>query len=320
MTESQLRTVVIGLGYVAQNIHLPILFTKKSIKERIKVVGIRAKTEESMKKTASKYKVDKLFSSLEEIADEKIDIAFVLSPKETHAEITKSLLQCGIDVFCEKPIATNLADAKKVVEIAKKHKRILMIGFNRRYAPVCQKAKEVFNENPPDVCFVEKNRPGTEYRATLENAIHMVDLMRYYCGEYEEVSGLSQYTDPYYETTTTAQIRFKNNSIGLLLANRSSGQWLEKIELYGQNKTVIVDFPERVTIQYHDHEETIARTPLAMGWAQATDRLGFEQEIEHFLECIKNRQIPITSGKEALKTHVLMDAILTKAGLPNLSN
>jgi virulence factor len=318
MKENRLRAVIIGLGYIAKNIMLPILLTSKSAREQIEVIGICAKTEKSMNQVAAQYNVKKLYQDVESIRSDEIDIAFVLTPKQTHFAIVESLLEKGIDVFCEKPIATNLQQSRDLVRRADKMNRILMIGFNRRYAPAIQRAKAEYLNEAPDICFVEKNRPGTEYRATLENAIHMVDLLRFFCGEAKNVQAKAQYDDPYYETSATAQIAFENGAIGMLVANRSAGQWVEKVELDGQGKTVMVDFPERTTIQYKDHEEVFTLTPMAMGWAQAFDRLGFNAEIDHFIECVLERRVPITSGQEAVKTLELMNAILTEAGLPNL--
>ena len=81
-----------------------------------------------------------------------------------------------------------------------------MIAFNRRYAPVYRKAKEIYGQISPDVLIAQKNRPASEYRATLENAIHMVDILRYFCGECIKVGACSKFTDPLYETLTTAQL------------------------------------------------------------------------------------------------------------------
>ena len=58
-----------------------------------------------------------------------------------------------------------------------------MVDFNRRYAPVYVAGRAAFGAEPARrFCVAQKNRPGSEYRATFENAIHMVDLLRWYCG------------------------------------------------------------------------------------------------------------------------------------------
>src|SRR4029453_11643475 len=104
-----------------------------------------------------------------------------------------------------------------------------MVGFNRLYAPVYVAAREAFAERRPEACLALKNRPGTEYRATLENAIHMVDLLRWFCGEAVDVQGGAAFTDPYRETTAAATLRFDSGALAVLLANRSSSHWVERL-------------------------------------------------------------------------------------------
>ena len=193
-----------------------------------------------------------------------------------------------------------------------------MIGFNRRYAPVCQKAKEVYTDRLPDVIIGQKNRPATEYHATLENAIHIVDLMRFFGGEVQNVTAISKFTDPDYETFTTAQLHFENGAAGMLIADRSSGQWEESIEIHGGNRSVFIRMPDSVTVVDSEEKHTTEMTPLAMGWARSEDKLGFSYAIRIFLDCIKENRTPLTNAADAFKTHVLLDQIFRNAGLPGM--
>ena len=205
-----------------------------------------------------------------------------------------------------------------MAERAEKTGRTLMIGFNRRFAPVYQKAKEVYKDQVPDVIIAQKNRPASEYRATLENAIHMVDLMRYLSGECVSVEAHSIYTDPCYETLCTAQLQFENGTVGMLVADRASGQWVETMEIHGHNRSVYVNAPDSIKVVDEKEAHVTTLTPLAMGWAKVEDKLGFADQDAHFFDCLKNGAVPLTSAADAFKTHELMNRILTAAGLPNL--
>jgi virulence factor len=313
-TEQVFRAAVIGLGSIARRIHLPIL----AANERVEVVGALARRPGTVAELARCYNLGQPFTSLDELIRSGPDVAFVFTPKETHREIAIRLLREGIDVYCEKPMATTLRGGEEMVEVARETRRVLMIGFNRRFAPAYARAHAVTRESGVDVCLAEKNRPQTEYRATLENAIHMVDLLRWFGGEAQEVSAFSQHVDPYYETSVTAQIRFDSGALGVLIANRSAGQWLERMEVYGGNRTTLVEAPERVTVQYAEQEVSTAETPLDFGWAGAASRLGFRQAIDHFLDSVRDRTEPLTSPADAFQTHVLMDRILRSCGLPAL--
>lgn len=310
----KVRVGVIGTGYVAKNNYLPILAQM----EDIEFVGIMAKNYENAVRAAKSYGAEHAVASIEELVNLDLDCVFVLTPKEVHYEQVSFLLEHGIDTFCEKPLATTLKDCEALVELQKKTGKKLMIGFNRRYAPVVTAAKEVWKDKGPDVIIAQKNRPQTEYHATLENAVHMIDLMRYFCGEAKEVKAISKYEDRDYETFTTAQIEFENGSSGILIADRSAGQWEENLEMHGNNQTVRIEMPESVKIVDNEQSHITELTPLAMGWAKSEDKLGFSYAVKHFFECIREDKEPLTNPADAYKTHELLNRVLVSAGLPGM--
>lgn len=314
MAKDKIRVGVIGVGYVAKNNFLPVLPQF----DDVEFVGLMAKNLENAKKAQRMCGAEHAVATIEEFVDLGLDCAFVLTPKECHADQISFLLNQGLDVYSEKPMATTLKDAAHIADVAEKTGQKLMIGFNRRYAPVCQRAKEVYTDRLPDVIIGQKNRPQTEYRATLENAIHIVDLMRYYGGEVRNVNAISKFTDPYFETFTTAQMEFESGASGILVADRSAGQWEETIEMHGGGRSVLIKMADSVTITDEKEQHTMEMTPLAMGWAKSEDKLGFTNAIRHFLDCVKNDQTPITNAVDAFKTHELMDRILRSAGLPSM--
>ena len=106
---------------------------------------------------------------------EQLDALFVLTPRSEHVHATRLALEAGVDVFCEKPLATSASDAQSLAELAAARERVLMVGFNRRFAPVYEAGRAAFGESGASFCVAQKNRAGSEYRATFENAIHMVD-------------------------------------------------------------------------------------------------------------------------------------------------
>lgn len=312
--DKKFRVGVIGVGAIAQISHLPIL----SAREDVELVGCMAKHMESAERAKQRYGFSHAVANIEELMRLNLDCVFVLSPKQDHPEQVKKLLNEGIDVFCEKPMGLTLKEAYEMVEAADKTGKMLMMGFNRRYAPVYRKAKETYQNVTPDVIIAQKNRPASEYRATLENAIHMVDLMRYLSGECVSVEAHSIFKDPNYETLCTAQLVFENGTVGMLAADRASGQWVETMEIHGNNRSVYVNSPDSIKVVDQEQSHVTTLTPLAMGWAKVEDKLGFSAQDDHFFECLRTGATPLTSAADAFKTHELMNRILTAAGLPNL--
>jgi len=312
--KSKFKVGVIGVGAIAQIAHLPVL----AAREDVELTGLLAGHIENARRAQQRYAAKNAVATLEELIDLNLDCVFVLSPKSFHPAQVMPLLAAGIDVFCEKPLAMTLKEADEMSNAAAKSGKKLMVGFNRRFAPVYQKAKATYGDLSPDVVIAQKNRPASEYRATLENAIHMVDLMRYLCGECTDVSAVAKFDDPYYETLVTAQLRFENGTVGVLVADRSSGQWVETLELHGHNRSVYVNSPDSVTVVDAQEAHTTTMTPLAMGWARVEDKLGFHPAIDHFFQCLKTGEMPLTNAEDAFKTHELMHRILKCAGLPAL--
>ncbi|MCD8121750.1 MAG: Gfo/Idh/MocA family oxidoreductase [Clostridiales bacterium] len=309
------RVGVIGTGAIAKISHLPILAER----EDVDLIGVTAKHLASAQAAQRRYGFANAVETVDDLIRLNLDCAFVLSPKPCHPEQVMKLLNAGVHVFCEKPLAMTLREADEMAELAEKTGKTLMVGFNRRYAPVYRKAKEAYGDRTPDVIIAQKNRPASEYRATLENAIHMVDLMRYLSGECIQVEAHSKFTDPYYETLTTAQLQFENGTVGMLVADRASGQWVETMEIHGHNQSVYVNAPDSITIVDSEQHHKTTMTPLAMGWARVEDKLGFTAEDEHFFHCLKTGEKPLTDAADAFKTHELMHRILKCAGLPDLS-
>ena len=307
------KAIVFGLGFIATKIQLPIISTHPEIK----IVGFYEPIDDTAHRVSNIFNLGKRIYHLEEINDLNADIAFVFSPKQTHYSIIKNLLQKSkISIFTEKPLTSEVDNSKEIVDLVTKLNRIVLVNLNRRYAPIYKKAKEIFLQNPPDVCIAQKNRCNTEYRATLENAIHMIDLLLWFCGEPIEINVFSKFVDPYYENSVISMIKFKNSSLGVLIANRSAGEWMETFESYGNHTTININSPEQVSITSGGKTEVFKQTPKNLGLADAKTRLGYEASIEHFIYCVKNKREPLTNVKEAYKAELVLNEILKKSGLP----
>ena len=306
---------VIGLGAFAHVARLPVLAGM----EGVELSACMARTPETVERVGRQFGFARRYTQAKAFIEESgIEAAIVATPKPTHYDIVIPLLERGIHVFCEKPMAMSIPQAEEMVACARANRRVLMIGFNRRYAPVYDWAKQEFADRPPDVCVAFKNRPGSEYRATMENAVHMVDLLRFYCGECTEITAHAKFTDPDYEDSAAAILKFDSGAVGFLLGNRTCGQWMERLELYGGGKTVVVHCPDEITVIDQEQEHTRKMTPLRSGWATLEEKMGFRQEMKAFLEAITTGAAPRTAAEDSLKTHVLVNRLLKAAGLPQM--
>lgn len=313
MSAKTLRVGVAGVGNIATIAQLPTLVARDDV-ELSAVVTRKADPRPLVRRWGFGRAYPTVDAMLEA---EELDAVFILTPRSEHAESTRSALAAGVDVFCEKPLATSTADALSLAQQAEEGGRVLMVGFNRRFAPVYEAGRAAFTAGGASFCIAQKNRAGSEYRATLENAIHMVDMLRWYCGgEPVEVDAHAAGDDPWQEDGLSALIRFDNGNTGMLMAARNAGAWSEKLDAYGDGVTATISAPDRVAITRDSQTIVREMSSEAFGWATATQTFGFAGAVNHFLDRVRDRKQPLTSGAEAAKTQLLLDRILLAAGLP----
>lgn len=128
----KLKIGIIGLGWVAQVFHLPIL-TKNNL---VEVTALCDKDKTKLKSVGEKFGVQKLHTNYEEMfTSEALDIVIISTPTDTHKSIAITALNSGLDVFVERPIARQYNEAVEIAEAVNRTKRKLMVGMNNRFRP-----------------------------------------------------------------------------------------------------------------------------------------------------------------------------------------
>lgn len=310
---TKIRVGVVGAGNIASIAQLPTLVQRDDVDMRALV-----SRRDDPTPVQRRWGFDAVYRTVDEmLAQEDLDAVFVLTPRSEHVVGVESALRAGVDVFCEKPLATSTADAVRLAELADAQQRVLMVGLNRRFAPAYVAAREAFGDSGATFCVAQKNRPGSEYRATFENAIHMVDLLRWFCGgDVVDVSAAAAGSDPWEEDGTAALVRFSTGNAGVLVAARTAGAWGEKLDAYGHMRSAEVIAPDSVAVTVDGVRTVRSMSPEAFGWATATETFGFANAVRHFLDRVRDRGEPLTSGWEAVRTQQLLDRILDASGLP----
>lgn len=206
-----MKVAVIGLGNMGSKILPPIL----SSPEVSAVVGMDPDPRQRQK-VREKFAVDIVSAFDEILADPDIALVFIAAPNHRHCELTLAALEAGKAVMCEKPMATSLEDAERMVETAERLGGFLQIGFELRYSQLYLWAKEridagllgdVVNTKCTYICseFHGKNswrnRPSDGGGMFGEKLSHYVDLPRWWIGSpiIEVTSFSAPNVVPYYE-------------------------------------------------------------------------------------------------------------------------
>jgi len=124
---------VVGLGWVSQVVHLPILTKLKEAD----LVAVCDRDKEKARLVAEKFGVRRTYYDVEQMLAEEgsLDAVVVATSTDVHRDITLSCLKAGKDVLVEKPIARTRAEAVEMADAAKNLKRKLMVGMNHRFRP-----------------------------------------------------------------------------------------------------------------------------------------------------------------------------------------
>jgi predicted dehydrogenase len=137
---TRLRTGIIGLGEVAQVVHLPVL---EAMPDRFEVVAGCDISPTLLKRVGDRYGIAKRYADpLAMIDSEELDCVLVLNSDEYHAESTIAALEHGQHVMVEKPMCLSPREAEAVIDARDKADRVVMVGYMRRFAPAFEAAKE----------------------------------------------------------------------------------------------------------------------------------------------------------------------------------
>ena len=185
-----------------------------------------------------------------------VDAAIVAVPTESHAEIGTMLLENGLDVLIEKPIAATVEEAKSLVAAAEEHDRILMVGHVERFNPaVIELAKHLSGLIHIDVRRVGPFTPRIPTGVALDLMIHDIDLVSWLAGSQPEViAALTRRVRSDTEDIAACILTFPTGVSAVLTASRASQSKQRQIELTQRDNVVVADLiRQQVTVHRVEH-------------------------------------------------------------------
>lgn len=253
----------ISPGAFATSTALPHL---KEIKN-IKLSAISGSNGKQIKDLGEKWGVDYVASDYRKILEDKnIDVVICTSRHSRHAQIVKEALALNKNIFIEKPMCVNETELNEIMEVAKKSKGRLMVGFNRRYCTHFTMAKKEFsNSNTPLMILYRVNFGSLdkdhwtydlkEGGRIIGECCHFIDSMQYLTGSTPK--SISASVIPVagaiaHEENVSITIEYANGSIGTIFYSALGNFRLPKeyIEIYGDGKIFVIDNFKKGSIVY----------------------------------------------------------------------
>ena len=237
------------------------------------------------------------FDSVSALKSE-IDAAVVATPTTSHLAVAGELLEAGVDVLVEKPVAATVADAQKLIDIAKQHDRVLQVGHVERYNPAITAVADHLGE----VRYFEAERLGVfvprslDVDVLLDLMIHdinlVLSLLRQEVWDIRAV-GVPVLTDKV--DITNVRLELANGAVANLTASRVSQDRVRKVRFFGSDSYISVDTKEQEVKGYKLVERSIK--PLEIN---VEKKEPLRAELEAFLGCVRDRSRPVVAGEDGL--------------------
>lgn len=321
---SPIRTGFIGAGDIARS-HAGILKENQNV-----ILGAVYDIKEDISRQFSSEYGMRSLSSIEAVIDDS-DAIYITSPNKSHAELTLQALEQKKHVFCEKPFALNLSDAQRIMESGEGNGQIYQLGFNRRFAPVYWKMKQLIStgEIIPRSFNVKMNRgelqvppwtsdPDVTGGFLFESTLHLVDIVRYLFGEVKKVTAIG--SKSIYPCVDDFSMIFEMESgVHGVLSSTAHATWLfpfEKFEVYGDHSSIYNNEMESVSfrLKLESEDEKLEYSQLAI-----EDRWGYRLENKAFIDRItgkKSEESSLAATKiDGYKNVELLESIYDQIGL-----
>ena len=236
------------------------------------------------------------------------DAVFVHSSTASHFDVVSTLLNAGVHVCVDKPLAENLRDAERLVELAARKKLTLMVGFNRRFAPLYGELKTQLATAAS--LRMDKHRsnsvgPHDLYFTLLDDYLHVVDTALWLSGGKASLDGGTLLTNDAGEMLF-AEHHFSAGPLQITTCmHRRAGSQRETVQAVTDGALIdITDMRE----WREERGQGVVHKPIP-GWQSTLEQRGFVGCARHFIECVQNQTVPQTAGEQAVLAQRIVDKI-----------
>jgi len=338
--KDKIRIGIIGAGNIARNAHIPAYLKQ----DNVEVAGICDSNEERAKEIAGKFGIRHAVSDINDLLSiERLDAVSICTGNNVHCMLAEAAAKAGKHILCEKPMAVTVEEARRMKDAAKRNNIIFMMGFTNRFKSSNMMIKELadsgrFGEvyyakcgwlrrrGTPLGWFTNKSKSGGG--PVIDIGVHVIDLTWNFMGKPNPVAvsavsyakigdyktkGVGRWvaldgSDGVFETEDSASglIRFENGAsmtfdVSWAINGKDTGVYsqifgtkagasINPLEIYGEDNNYLMDSKPVI-----DEENA------------------FENEIAHFIECIREGKQPSSSADDGYKIQKILNGIYDSA-------
>jgi predicted dehydrogenase len=318
---------IIGLGSIAQLVHLPNLLKL----ENAELTAVAEVKKNRLNTIADKFNVAERYSDYNEMLEKSdIEAVIIATPTNTHKDIAIDCINAGKDVLVEKPLARTFAEAKAVVEAARKSKRKLMVGMNLRYRPDTMLLRSIVSSGEIGEPFYAKcgwvRRQSSEEKwftkkeeagggVIIDLGIHLLDLALWLMN-YPDVNSVS--CKNYYHNTKSVEdtaisfLKFKNDSLINMEVSWSLPTDKDHffLSVFGTKGSFTLN---PLHVYKRINNEILDLTPAQVDNATTLFKKSYLNELKSFVGAVKGLNPVLSPGDEALERMKIIEAMYQSA-------
>ena len=333
MSSKKIGVGVVGTGMAAK----PHALALNDLTDIIDVKAIYSRNKDKCYSFARNYNFETANSIQDILENNEIDMVILITPPNQRLELVREFSNAGKHILMEKPVERSTKQAEELVKICENNNVMLGIVLQHRFRESSIKLKKLIEENAlGSIYSVQVNIPwwrdqsyydepgrGTYERdgggVLISQAIHTLDLMLSIIGLVEEVLAIAKTTSFHKmesEDFVAAGLKFKNNIVGSLMASTSSYPgYPESIVLNCEKGSVKL---ESGTLKINWQNNKVEEFGETSGTGGSADPMAFPYDwhkslIKDFALSIGSNQSSFVSGREALKVHELIDALISSS-------
>jgi predicted dehydrogenase len=320
-----LTVAVLGVGSLGR--HHARIYAELALQGAVRFAGVHDTNAAAASQIASEHKIRAFTSADEAIA--AAEAVNIVTPTTTHHELTLRCLDAGKHVLVEKPMTSTAVQAEELVRMAHERNLVLQVGHVERFNPVFTYLESVA-QNPR---FIETHRlspypaRSTDIGVVLDLMIHDLDIvLAFVKSPVVSVDAVGIPVLSVSEDIANARLRFANGCVANITVSRVNPDRMRKIRVFSAG-----DMPSYISLDYKDQkgyiyrlarseekESSLLKKLLAAKDSTIVSEFAGKRvvrepvpivreeplklELQHFVQCVQQRQTPRVSGESAKQT------------------
>jgi len=304
-----LKIGVLGLGNIAQKAYLPVM---AQMQDRVDWY-LCTRQPAKLAQLQAQYHFSHATDSIDDLLTSHLDSLFIHTPTPTHYALVRQALENGLHVFIDKPLSEKPFEVAALYQLAKQQNRLLMVGFNRRFAPMIQQLAALPAKHLIEVTKTRVDTLQPTPFAIYDLMIHPLDTALYLAGDIGldyQVHTYCQQTDHHELLLARIQLETPHQLITVTLDMQSgTNQEIATVQTPTGRYTV-----NNLTELVHQ-QATGQQLENVADWTPTLTNRGFAPMIDAFISAIENDQpSPISTARSRL-SHELCQQLIEDAKL-----